>query len=1116
LSAEHAPRTSPRPGVALAIGGRLLRSAVLLLLGAAPAAAQLIVLDAGGVEGLDPGRRVVGWRLVDRSGEVLAAGPAEDPLALSTSRLAHAPRGSFRLVLDGGAVTGDWLHGTSVEVRPELDERERLLHDRAGSAEEDAAGALYSSLAASLEANGRPAEAAWAHAEAAEAAANAEEAAAAFERARHLVAGRPDLAAELLRHEERSLEERGLPPGPERRELLERALALDRGIEPDGQLVAADLLALAALDANGASPATAEAHCREALRLREAANPESLHTAEALNLLGVAVGQQGRQAEALELAQRRLALVLRIDAPPDELVRGHQFVGALLWKLGRIREAQEQLGIARDLAAATPSVSASMLSTIEQTLSNLEFDRGDFVAAERHARRAVELAEADSDSWNLAVALNSLATIQTERYDYAAADATLARTIGILEEIRPQSRALAMALNNRANNARSTGDLDAALAYVERARAMIFEVAPASLTATNTKAILAQILSARGDYEGAAREMRVALEEARTEFAGSHQVARKAVQLASYLRRTGSWEEARALLGEAVAIYERTSPGVAQHARALHGLGLVDGAQERLSDATRRLCDAVDVVDRQRIGMGADRRGTGAFSREFTGYYHDCAEALAGEDRLEQAFAVVERSRARDLLTLLAERQVSLEETLSAELGERRERLNRRYDDLYERLAGGGDEAGGEALRELEALRREQLDLERAIRAEDPRASSIQLPRTLTLEEALAALEPGTVLLAYSLGESSSRLFVVGQAVGSRHLATAAVEVELAALEALVLEMRDAVALRGDYRVPARRLWDLLIAPAEPWLTGAERLLVSAGGALANLPFAALVDPEGRFLVERLPVHFVSSMTVREELRRAAAAGDRDRLAAFGDPTIGAENRSYRIESVVRSGFDLAPLPESRREIEGIVTLFPDRSEAFLGPAATESRFKAVAAGARRLHVATHGYVDDRSPLDSGLVFSPEGGDEGENGLLQTWEIFEQLRLDADLVTLSACESALGREAAGEGIIGLSRALQYAGARSIVASLWKVADASTADLMIRFYRGLKDGLTKDEALRHAQLALLDRREPGTPERSDAERGVGGLAPARAADARHPYHWAAFQLIGDWR
>jgi tetratricopeptide (TPR) repeat protein len=134
----------------------------------------------------------------------------------------------------------------------------------------------------------------------------------------------------------------------------------------------------------------------------------------------------------------------------------------LLWKLGRIREAQEQLGIARDLAAATPSVSASMLSTIEQTLSNLEFDRGDFVAAERHARRAVELAEADSDSWNLAVALNSLATIQTERYDYAAADATLARTIGILEEIRPQSRALAMALNNRANNARSTGDLDPA------------------------------------------------------------------------------------------------------------------------------------------------------------------------------------------------------------------------------------------------------------------------------------------------------------------------------------------------------------------------------------------------------------------------------------------------------------------------------------------------------------------------------------------------------------------------------------------------------------------------------------------------------------------------------
>ena len=127
----------------------------------------------------------------------------------------------------------------------------------------------------------------------------------------------------------------------------------------------------------------------------------------------------------------------------------------------------------------------------------------------------------------------------------------------------------------------------------------------------------------------------------------------------------------------------------------------------------------------------------------------------------------------------------------------------------------------------------------------------------------------------------------------------------------------------------------------------------------------------------------------------------------------------------------------------------------------------------------------------------PESWREGEeNGLLQAWEIFEEIRINADLVTLSACDTALGKEFAGEGILGLSRAFQYAGARSVLASLWGVGDQHTAELMKRFYRYLKAGRSKDEALRGAQLDLL---------RSAAD-----------PTAAHPFYWAAFQVIGDWR
>jgi CHAT domain-containing protein len=113
------------------------------------------------------------------------------------------------------------------------------------------------------------------------------------------------------------------------------------------------------------------------------------------------------------------------------------------------------------------------------------------------------------------------------------------------------------------------------------------------------------------------------------------------------------------------------------------------------------------------------------------------------------------------------------------------------------------------------------------------------------------------------------------------------------------------------------------------------------------------------------------------------------------------------------------------------------------------------------------------------------------------WEIFEQVRLDTDLVVLSACSSALGEELGGEGLIGLTRAFQYAGARSVVASLWNIRDQATAELMVRFYWHLRSGLPKDEALQSAQVELI--REP-----------VGGK------DFSAPFFWAAFQLYGDWK
>jgi CHAT domain-containing protein len=247
------------------------------------------------------------------------------------------------------------------------------------------------------------------------------------------------------------------------------------------------------------------------------------------------------------------------------------------------------------------------------------------------------------------------------------------------------------------------------------------------------------------------------------------------------------------------------------------------------------------------------------------------------------------------------------------------------------------------------------------------------------------------------------------------------------------------------------------------------------------------------------------SATVYAELknrRHRAAGAAQGELVAFGDPLYPrlpsdretAPAGTLEILTAVRRGLSLDPIPTTRSEVESIASLYP-HGRAYVGGEATEDRVKSVGAQARLLHFACHGLLNERFPLDSALALSiPEHPAEGQdNGLLQAWEIFEGVRLDADLVTLSACDTALGQEMSGEGLIGLTRAFQYAGARSVLASLWGVSDVSTADLMKHFYGSLRAGKTKDEALQAAQVEMI-----------------------RSPKFSHPYYWAAFQLVGDWK
>jgi CHAT domain-containing protein len=302
------------------------------------------------------------------------------------------------------------------------------------------------------------------------------------------------------------------------------------------------------------------------------------------------------------------------------------------------------------------------------------------------------------------------------------------------------------------------------------------------------------------------------------------------------------------------------------------------------------------------------------------------------------------------------------------------------------------------------------------------------------------------------------------------------------------VEVEEALLAQGH------KLFELLVQPVERFLLPMRRLLIIPDGPLHALPFGALVrSPEPReYLAEWKPLHVAASGSVHAELaaraRSAAARTYREQLVVVAAPDA---DRALGGQDGLAGD-----LPGARLEAEALTQIIPS-ARVYTGSAASEERVRSLGEGIRYIHIATHGFVDGRSPFDGGLFLAPSADVPEKDGLLKAWDILAEIRVDSELVVLSACDTGGGAILGPEGVVGLTRAWQHAGVPSVVASLWPVSDSSTATLMRCFYQALQAGLKRDEALQSAQRALIDRsgREP------------------RAARLRHPFHWASFQLYG---
>ena len=546
----------------------------------------------------------------------------------------------------------------------------------------------------------------------------------------------------------------------------------------------------------------------------------------------------------------------------------------------------------------------------------------------------------------------------------------------------------------------------------------------------------------------------------------------------------------------------------------LSNIAFIQKEQGNLKEALASISAAIALVEDLRTSISDSDLSTGYFAT-VKDFYQFKTDILMQLDRPRSAFEVSEAARARLLIELLHEANVDIRAEVAPELIEKESRLWQALRMTEsQRIKLSVDPNSGGIARSLEAESNDILrQLEQTladIRRDSPAYAAIIQPAPLSLQQMRqTVLDDQSILLQYSVGKQQSYLWAVGKQQ---------FEVYTLPGEAAIAEAAEAFlnVIASDSPTSAvNRFGQVLAAqilPELPSWTSNKRLLISGDGILSEIPFGALPLPRSTDYTPLLAEYEILSQpsvsaiaVLRQQLANRpelplSIAILADPVYQVSDPRVAqAQNNSAvgfekpDVENLDRQ--EIQPLPYTRIEAENILAIASDiKTTAVYDFEATYDWITSPAISNYSIvHLATHGFADRTNPQRSGIVLSlvNDNGTPRNDGFLQLPDIFN-LDLSADLVVLSACETGLGKNIGGEGIVGLSRGFMYAGAERVMVSLWDASDQGTAELMSDFYRALIEEKQRPAAaLRAAQKAQW-------------EAGV------------LPYRWAAFTIQGEWQ
>jgi len=614
------------------------------------------------------------------------------------------------------------------------------------------------------------------------------------------------------------------------------------------------------------------------------------------------------------------------------------------------------------------------------------------------------------------------------------------------------------------------------------------------------------------------------------------EAARTNALLGKFYEKRAQPDKARELYLAALAAFQAIEDRVNQ-AATLYALGRLELKQNELDAAEVHLRQSIEVTeDVRRVSSSRDL--TTAFSATVHDRYQSYVDCLMRKSKREpakrfdlQALQVSEVSRGRALAELLRATQTNLVPGIAPELAEHekvlRQSLRALEDNKLTLLATNYKKHELDELQDrIASLEVESGQLTESIKARYPAYDQITRPTAWDLPQIQKQLvgDDGTVLLEYSLGPEHSYVWVVTATSITSHELEPEAKIDSAAKT--VYELLNVPPASGDKTAEAiEKLGAMIVDPVLAEIKNRRRLIIVADGALHFIPFQVLSAPweNNEPLVTKYEIVNAPSASILGQLQQEASRRQPpDKLlAAFGDPVFASNYAQFRNTS---SGNNLAsaqtlddyrqraafrdiepvgdtvdvsriqPLFYAQRELSNLRSVSAYPTFIATGFDASREKLEHVKLdGYAIVHFATHGVLNSKRPENSGLLLStvnPDG--RARDGFLRLSDVY-QLHIPVNLVVLSACRTGLGKDVRGEGLIGLTRGFMYAGASSVVASLWKVDDESTAELMKLFYSNmLQGGMRPAEALRSAQNSI--RRNPNWSS---------------------PYYWAAFTLQGDF-